>query len=392
MNLLDCPTMSGLRPEVPRIADTARPMDRPLDRARHPGALDNAPAPDRASAAAGACASGVEIEAAGRLHLGFLDPAATLGRRYGSIGLVIEDPVVRLRLRPAARDAVALAPGLDAARDADAALAADLAADVCRLQTWLERLRSASGLQAPVAVELADRLPAHAGFGSGTQLALALARGFALLHGLEVDTPTLARWVGRGLRSGVGIAGFDQGGLLVDGGPAPDGRPAPLLARLDLPADWRVLVVGDPRLAGLSGQREVQAIGQLRPMPAASAAEICHRVLMQLLPAAAQQDFPSFAEAITVIQARLGAHFAPAQAGSAYTSAAVGHLLEALRAEAGAGIGQSSWGPTGFAFFPDARTARAALADVAAAGRLDPALRLDLVGARNHGAYWRPAD
>ncbi|MEY4413104.1 MAG: beta-ribofuranosylaminobenzene 5-phosphate synthase MptG [Pseudomonadota bacterium] len=385
MNLLDCPTMTGVRAQTPRIADTARPMDRLFDRTCPPDALTVADAAGRAAAARD---MGVEIEAAGRLHLGFLDPAATLGRRYGSIGLVIDDPVVRLRLRPAERDTVLLAPALAAD---EAALAADGAADVCRLQTWLERLRAASGLRTPVAVELVTRLPAHAGFGSGTQLALALARGFALVHGLAVDTPTLARWVGRGLRSGVGIAGFDQGGLLVDGGPAPDGRPAPLLARLDLPADWRVLVVGDPRLAGLSGQREVQAIGQLPPMPAANAAEICHRVLMQLLPSAAQQDFPSFAEAITVIQARLGAHFAPAQAGSAYTSAAVGRLLEALRAEAGAGIGQSSWGPTGFAFFPDAVQARAALAAVEQAGRLDPALRLDLVGARNHGARWQPA-
>src|SRR4029079_13368167 len=35
--------------------------------------------------------SGVaRVEAPGRLHLGFLDPSATLGRRFGSVALAIE--------------------------------------------------------------------------------------------------------------------------------------------------------------------------------------------------------------------------------------------------------------------------------------------------------------
>jgi hypothetical protein len=48
--------------------------------------------------------------------------------------------------------------------------------------------------------------------------------------------------LGRGARSGVGIAGFDHGGLLLDGGPRADGSPAALLARIALPPAWR-----DPR-------------------------------------------------------------------------------------------------------------------------------------------------
>ena len=45
---------------------------------------------------AGAIASGawplarVRVAAPARLHLGFLDPSATLGRRFGSLGLVVE--------------------------------------------------------------------------------------------------------------------------------------------------------------------------------------------------------------------------------------------------------------------------------------------------------------
>ena len=32
----------------------------------------------------------VSVNAPGRLHLGFLDPSGTLGRRFGSLGLMIE--------------------------------------------------------------------------------------------------------------------------------------------------------------------------------------------------------------------------------------------------------------------------------------------------------------
>ena len=69
-------------------------------------------------------------------------------------------------------------------------------------------------------------LPTHAGFGSGTQLALAIGRAFAQLNGIGLSTTQIASSLGRGLRSGVGIAGFERGGLLLDGGPNADGTAA----------------------------------------------------------------------------------------------------------------------------------------------------------------------
>ena len=228
-------------------------------------------------------------------------------------------------------------------------------------------------------------LPAHAGFGSGTQLALAVGRAFAALHGLDLATPALGHWLGRGLRSGIGIAGFDQGGLIVDGGPGPDGSPAPVLARLALPEAWRVIVVQQAGGQGLSGETEGQSMARLEPMAQAEAAEICHQVLMRVLPGAASGDFAPFAAGLNRIQALLGRHFAPAQGGSAWTSAAVGRLLEGLRGLNGnAAIGQSSWGPTGFAIVPSERVARSLLDDVAELGT--PRLQVRVVAPRNRGA------
>lgn len=343
----------------------------------------SAPAPARPEAPASVC-----VRAPGRLHLGFLDPAGSLGRPFGSLGLVIEgfETVVELSVLPAG-----------AGDDEVTAASPAAAAEIPRARQCLQRLRQHSGQDSPrfgaLRLRLLQVLPAHAGFGSGTQLALAIGRAWALAQGLTLDSATLAAWLGRGLRSGIGIAGFDQGGLLLDGGPGRDGRPAPLLSRVELPADWRVLVVQDTAVQGLSGPGERQALAQLQPLPQAQAADICHQVLMRVLPGAATADFAAFAAGLTRMQQVLGDHFAPAQGGSAYTSPAVEQVVQCL-AEAAAGasaspglaMGQSSWGPTGFVILPSAAAAEAAAGRVRAAGLLREGLALSVVRARSRGA------
>jgi beta-ribofuranosylaminobenzene 5'-phosphate synthase len=321
----------------------------------------------------------VSVDAPARLHLGFLDPSGSLGRRFGSIGLVIDGPATQVEI---------------CAAEADALHATTPAAQVelARAAACLQRLREYTGRRSPLQLRLRQVLPPHAGLGSGTQLALAIGKAFVHWHGLEVDAPTLASWLGRGLRSGVGIAGFDHGGLLVDGGPGVDGRPAPLLSRVDLPAAWRVVLVQDARVQGLSGGDEKQALALLPALSQSAAAEICHEVLMRILPGAALHEFATFACGVTQVQRVLGDHFAPAQQGHAFTSAAVGRLVQWLgcpETTARAAVGQSSWGPTGFAILPSQASAEALLLAARAAGVIDPALDVRIVAARNHGALLR---
>lgn len=330
----------------------------------------------------------VTVDAPARLHLGFLDPSASLGRRFGSIGLVIDGPATQIELGAADTDAVvARTPAAQA--------------EIARAAQHLQRLRQCTGRHQPLQLRLLQVLPAHAGFGSGTQLALAIGKAFARWHGLEIDAATLASWLGRGLRSGIGIAGFDHGGLLVDGGPGADGRPAPLLSHVDLPPDWRVVLVQDTRLQGLSGGDEKQALVTLPALTQAAAADVCHQVLMRVLPGAALGEFAPFAAGVTQVQRVLGEHFAPAQQGRAFTSAAVGRLVQWLGGvvleghpggavlQARAAIGQSSWGPSGFAVLPSQASAEALLLAARAAGVVDAALEVRIVAARNHGAVLR---
>lgn len=322
-----------------------------------------------------ATAASARVCAAARLHLGFLDPSGTLGRRFGSLGLVINGFHTEVQVTPAGRDEL----------HADTLAAA---AELDRAAACLQQLREQTGLHAPLVLRLRRVLPRHAGLGSGTQLALAVGRAFARWHGLDVPTPTLASWLGRGRRSGIGIAGFDCGGLLVDGGPGEEGGAAPVLARLAVPEAWRIVVVLDNRQHGLSGAQEMQAIAALPAFAQWKAAELCHQVLMRVLPGAAGDQFAVFAAGVNRVQELLGSHFAPAQGGSAFTSASVGRLLQWVRRHVGdqVAVGQSSWGPTGFAIVPSATAAQRLLDAARDAGMIDPGLHLRTVSARNSGA------
>ena len=323
----------------------------------------------------------VVVEAPARLHLGFLDPAATLGRRFGSLGLVVQGWSTRLEVQ-AARGS----------QDEFTAARAEDAPELDRVRALLATMKERTGQHQVLRVHLAHALPPHAGLGSGTQLALAVGRAFASWHRLQMSTATLAQGLGRGQRSGIGIAAFDQGGLLLDGGPGPDGSPAPLLARVALPAAWRVLLVQDPSMRGLSGSDERHALALLPPFTPAQAADLCHYTLMQVLPGAATGDFAAFARGLSHLQSALGEHFAPAQQGQAYTSPRVGALMRWLAAQCGsegAGIGQSSWGPTAFAVLPSQGEAEAWMARAQAAGQVAAGLKWTLAAPRNEGATVR---
>jgi predicted sugar kinase len=92
---------------------------------------------------------------------------------------------------------------------------------------------------------------------------------------------------------------------------------------------------------------------------------------MKALPSLAEHDLAGFGSAIAEMQERLGDYYAPAQNGSRFMSPDVGAVLDGL-AHAGAfGIGQSSWGPTGFAFAPS----RAEAERLAAIARRHPNAR-----------------
>ena len=312
----------------------------------------------------GAIVRAVRVDATARLHLGFLDLNGDLGRRFGSIGLSIDAFSTRIELTAAKFFHVA---GGDSAR------AGEIAARVA------EKL----GVDQAKALVAEQTIPAHAGLGSGTQLALAVAAAYRRFHDLPADPATDARLLHRGARSGAGAALFSNGGLVVDAGRGAETDLPPVVANAQFPEDWRVLLVLDPTLKGVHGVDERRAFEKLPTFPAASAADICRRTLMQVLPGVLERDLDAFGSGIVEIQAILGDHFAPEQGGGRFISAAVGRVAERLRALGARGLGQSSWGPTGFAFARDADEAEYLRRNVDDASS---GLRILICKARNRGA------
>lgn len=305
------------------------------------------------------------VSAAARLHMGFLDLNGGLGRRYGSLGLALEALATTVSVR---HDATVSAEGPQAARAEAYAHAAMRALDI----------------RGGVRVTIQEAIPEHAGLGSGTQLALAVGAAVARLHNLSWTAREIAGALGRGGRSGIGIGVFEHGGFVVDGGRGQRDAPPALISRLAFPAHWRFVLVFDPAYAGLHGDAEKQAFAALPAFPESGAAHLCRLTLMQALPALAEGDIAGFGAAIGEIQRTVGDHFAPAQNGR-YASPRVTRALDWLTASGAAGVGQSSWGPTGFALTDsDERAhalARRARIDLAADG-----LEFVVCAARNRGA------
>lgn len=312
----------------------------------------------------------IRVVAPGRLHLGFLDLSGSLGRRFGSLGLTLERPSLSLRLKPS--DTFA-ASGPDAER---AVAAAEKAA------RWL-------GVNGGAEITVETALPPHAGLGSGTQMALAVSAGMAALHGRNLSLRDIGAALGRGARSAIGIAAFTDGGFILDGGKPmnqKENSAPPLLARHAFPASWRVLLAFDRGRSGLSGTDEVTAMETLPLFPDSLAGHLCRLTLMKALPALAEEEIGPFGEAIGEIQRRLGDHYAAAQGGGRYTSPAIGEAMAWLEKQGISGVGQSSWGPTGFAMIGDISQAEDLLAGLRERFADRPSLTFDCVRGRNSGA------
>jgi beta-ribofuranosylaminobenzene 5'-phosphate synthase len=281
----------------------------------------------------------VSVTASARLHLGFLDMNEGLGRKFGGLGLALDAPVTRLTLSRASANHVEGPENARALKCLETTQAV-LAPGVCH------------------ALVLHEVIPAHSGFGSGTQLALAVAAAVRRLDDLPDDPAADAAMLSRGARSGLGAGLFAHGGLVVDGGRGPDTLTPPVIARAEFPEDWRVLLVGDPAATGLHGAGEKEAFARLPPLEAAASGELCRRVLMQALPALAERNLRAFGDAVSRIQEIVGDYFAPAQGGRRYASAHVESLIAQLKIEGATGVGQTSWGPTGFAFVESEASAK----------------------------------
>ncbi|HVR73293.1 MAG TPA: beta-ribofuranosylaminobenzene 5'-phosphate synthase family protein [Planctomycetota bacterium] len=286
---------------------------------------------DEADGSAGPIST--RVETGSRLHFGLLAPRGASPRHFGGAGVMVNRPAIRLR---AERSDAFEAAGPHAERALDAAR------------------RAARERSPPCRILVEEAPPGHRGLGTGTQIALAAAAASTALGGERISAASLAAVVGRGGRSGIGVHGFERGGFILDGGKGPgaDAAVAPLLSRLEVPADWRFVLACPAGASGISGKAEDDAFRTLDRAPDSTIEVLCRLLILGLAPALAEGDLAAFGESLHEYGRRAGELFKSAQ-GGAFAGPEAAGLVRFFRSEGVRGTGQSSWGPTVYAVVED---------------------------------------
>ncbi len=316
----------------------------------------------------------VTVETGARLHFGFQNLALAHERLYGGVGVALAEPRIVLT----------------------AERASAVVCDDSAVEPFVADAVSALGVDgARVTVE--ERFERHAGFGSGTQLALATLVAVARANDEYADARTYAPELGRGGRSGVGVAAFEDGGFVLDAGhpterftsrPPAEGSwavPKPIVQR-ELPSSWRFVLITPDSEAGKSGKPEEQSMRTVveRADPGI-ADDISQLLTRRLLPAVAEQDIGKFGSAIARLGRLNGAWYADEQ-GGVYRPPA-GQLIDSLGdSPVLYGAGQSSWGPTVYGVTREADTAEATEAAQTALDAVGREGTVRTVAPRNKGA------
>ncbi|QDT38119.1 hypothetical protein [Stratiformator vulcanicus] len=319
---------------------------------------------------------GVIVRTGARLHFGLAISGSGPARRYGGLGMMIDQPGFEVRCRRL-EDVDAELYGTESSRDR----IAGPEWSVRRTQKQLDELRSAGRLPKTSRFDFAvvEAIPQHCGFGSGTQLALAVFTAATELSSSNDNANTSPRRepsgdqpaksptacasglydgdllpslndffrlkaaTGRGRRSKIGLYGFLNGGLIheVDR----DRSESERFSREAIPESWRFVLITPEQNAGPSGNTEADLMQKLPPMSPRLTNRL-HELASRILQAATNEDFPTFSEELSQYGRLVGAHFQPAQGGTFFDERI--ERIDRVLADRvnGPRPVQSSWGPT----------------------------------------------
>jgi beta-ribofuranosylaminobenzene 5'-phosphate synthase len=269
--------------------------------------------------------------------------------------------------------------------DADSVIGDERATS--RVVQFVRRIREAMPVEChvPCEISVTETISSHCGLGSGTQLGLAVARAISVF-GNEPDPgpERLARRVQRGLRSAIGLHGFQQGGFLVDGGRIDSNQLGTLVSRVNVPSDWRFVLAAPRTAVGLSGAAEQSAFSKQPPMPSSLTAELCQIVLMDWLPALIEGDFQRCSDSMYDYGHAVGEFFSPTQ-GGVFAHPRMAAWVGQLRSRGIRGVAQTSWGPTVVALCATEADATCLQRDFSSDGQWNDC-QFQIASPMNHGA------
>lgn len=275
----------------------------------------------------------VRITTPSRLHFSLIDLNGKLGRIDGGFGLAITEPNFQIIAEPSTEIQVESAAYHERA---------------CAILAQLQTTYQFPGIK----LKFISEIPTHSGFGSGTQLSLGIASAVNILYDLKLSVLELANAAGRGGTSGIGVAAFETGGFIVDGGhrypeqkssflpssAADNISPPPILLRYTFPK-WPLLIVL-PNCSRIYGEEELNLFRTLCPQPPSVAPKLSHLLLLQVLPAILEDNIHSFGKALNEIQT-----FGWKKVEIDAQGVELQQTLDFLQTNGALGAGVSSWGP-----------------------------------------------
>lgn len=289
------------------------------------------------------------IKTPSRLHLTLIDLNGSIGRIDGGVGLTTENP--SLILKAETQDY-----GIDINFENNNLSERLITEYVEKIENSANKMIKSMKINSGFKFTVKETYPAHSGLGSGTQISLAVGKIILKLIDKDMAAPEIAKIVGRGGTSGIGVRAFDQGGFIIDGGHRIDEKsdflpssaslasPAPLITRYNFPKDWNIILAIPNVPAGASGPKEVNIFQKYCPIPLKEVQELSHVLLMKMMPAVVEADINSFGDSVNQIQT----------VGFKKVELLLQHhlvhdLIENMRSAGAAGVGMSSFGPTVYA-------------------------------------------
>jgi beta-ribofuranosylaminobenzene 5'-phosphate synthase len=284
----------------------------------------------------------VKLRTPARLHFSLIDLNGELGRIDGGIGVAIDNPNWIITVK---KNSTWEIPQ--------------------HISELIEKLKDKLDLTNNYKIDIESSLPSHVGLGSQTQLSLAVAHGLSILEQQEHSVSKLAAFVGRGGTSGIGVAAFEHGGFILDGGHTcedkPDflpshfsnSKPAVLISRYNVPNDWYFIIAIPDTGKGKYGAAELEIFNKYCPISNQDVEKLSRIILMKMLPAIVEDDIVQFGKGLNDIQ-KIG--FKSIENRLQYDF--VKDLQQFFLDSGAVGSGLSSFGPATFCLIQSEKSAK----------------------------------
>lgn len=240
----------------------------------------------------------VVVRSVSRIHITLIDLHGGLGRVDGGIGFALNEPKIVVNAEPFNRFVVK--------------------GDVeDNIRNSIDKISKYFSLSKNLKIEVKEGYKPHLGLGFATQLCLSSSFALLKLNSVNASVREVAKIVGRGGTSGIGVACFQHGGFILDLGhrfgkgeekedflpsSASKASPAPILTRLRFPENWYVILTIPYYGKRIHSLKEVNIFKKYCPIKERDVEKLSRIILMKLLPSLIERSIERFGEAIDEIQ------------------------------------------------------------------------------------------